>query len=299
MKENHTLIMSNLEHARSIILQACNDVGKQLPKRRMLFFDAPHGMGVHFVPRLLILISGSSVIQYYCDGKTEWHRIQAPTIFYCAKKGMLFSEQRPTAEAVVLSFSYYPDHLRAMLCNYDGIRKPPTERDCFMHADPLPEAGFKLIELIDNLHEEQCDDLIEPLLEVLFRLSVKQIAMPKRLGAPNNKRMSGLWCEINTYLRIHRAEPITRAQLAKVFKVSQGYISRLCRRFGGTALSQLMLEYRLEHAAALLLTTHMTVAEIAYASGFQYPSYFIDRFKRRYHQTPADYRYNHPEGKTP
>lgn len=47
-----------------------------------------------------------------------------------------------------------------------------------------------------------------------------------------------------------------------------------------------LLEARMQHAANKLLTTELSVAEIAYLSGFRKPSYFNQKFKERFQCTP-------------
>lgn len=51
-----------------------------------------------------------------------------------------------------------------------------------------------------------------------------------------------------------------------------------------------LLEARMQHAANKLLTTELSVAEIAYLSGFRKPSYFNQKFKERFQCTPSQYR---------
>ena len=47
---------------------------------------------------------------------------------------------------------------------------------------------------------------------------------------------------------------------------------------------------RLKQAAHLLVSTHLTVSEIFYRTGFNNQSYFFREFKKRYHCAPNEYR---------
>ena len=50
------------------------------------------------------------------------------------------------------------------------------------------------------------------------------------------------------------------------------------------------MAYRLEAAAHLLRTTGQSVTEIAYACGFNSPSYFTEAFRREHGYPPRRFR---------
>jgi AraC-like DNA-binding protein len=58
----------------------------------------------------------------------------------------------------------------------------------------------------------------------------------------------------------------------------------------GETPSDLLRRARLERAAALLGTGTGTVADVAYAAGFQSISYFTRAFQQQYGKTPAAWR---------
>ena len=84
------------------------------------------------------------------------HRIQPSCVL---KQAIIMAAGRSNKNKYkqrMLSFSYYPGYIRAMHVNFDGINQPPTELDVFFHTlEPLPEAGMKLLETIDKMHENQ------------------------------------------------------------------------------------------------------------------------------------------------
>ena len=57
----------------------------------------------------------------------------------------------------------------------------------------------------------------------------------------------------------------------------------------GFAPVDLIKEFRLSHAAELLQTTTLSIAEVAYRSGFKDASYFGKCFRKRYGITPSEY----------
>ena len=74
--------------------------------------------------------------------------------------------------------------------------------------------------------------------------------------------------KINSFLREHCTENISRSDLGKIFEIAPGYVSELCKKHTGISLSDVKLKYQLEHAENLLLNSRLSVDEIAYESGF-------------------------------
>jgi AraC-like DNA-binding protein len=57
----------------------------------------------------------------------------------------------------------------------------------------------------------------------------------------------------------------------------------------GFAPIDLIKEFRLSHAAELLQTTNLSIAEVAFRSGFADASYFGKCFRKRYGLSPREY----------
>ena len=58
----------------------------------------------------------------------------------------------------------------------------------------------------------------------------------------------------------------------------------------GISISDYIANIRLEKAKLMLETGSLTVAEIAYTSGFSSPNYFSTAFKNKYGTPPAAFR---------
>lgn len=253
-----------------------------------MFFNARENMEIHSVPRLLFLLEGTANFSYIENDYIFHDEVSAPCIFYCSNNGYLMNKNKYKQR--MLSFSYYPGYIRAMHVNFDGINQPPTELDVFFHTlEPLPEAGMKLLETIDKMHENQYDTIAEQLLEPLLEMTIKYLETSQ---ATSVKQERPLWSQINTFLREHRSDPLSRSQVAKLFVISPGYLSQLCREYAGKSFSALKLQYQFEYAVNLMFHSRLTIDEIAQQSGFSGSNYFIRRFKRQYGTTPNHYR-NH------
>ena len=272
------------------LLTWCSKAAEKDIPQRMLFFEAEEHGWIHYVPRLLILLEGQSIIKYCRNGKEVSEVIQAPAYFYCARNGRLKTLNYPNK---TLSFSYYPTYIRSMMIDNDGVNPPPMERDIYYHTvKPMSELGVKLIELLDMLHGIHDDESAKELLPILFKLTLRELQASSQ-GQIRHER--GLWDKINTFLREHRNQNISRGRVAKIFQISQSYVSELSKKYTSCSFSGLKLRYQLEHAENLLLKTRLSINEIAEQSGFSCANYFIRRFKNAYGVTPHVYRNNPSE----
>lgn len=87
------------------------------------------------------------------------------------------------------------------------------------------------------------------------------------------------------------AQDWTLASLAAACGMGTTQFSRLCRRLTNDSPVRFLNLARLEAAAQLLRTNPTTsVTDIAFECGFQSSQYFANLFRRRFRQTPTEYR---------
>jgi AraC-like DNA-binding protein len=86
------------------------------------------------------------------------------------------------------------------------------------------------------------------------------------------------------------AEPLDVATLARAARLSPAHFSREFRRVFGESPHQYLLTRRLERAAALLLATDRSVADICVTVGLRSVGSFTTSFRRAYGRTPTEYR---------
>ncbi len=72
--------------------------------------------------------------------------------------------------------------------------------------------------------------------------------------------------------------------------LSANYLSDLLRNLTGQSTQQHIHNFVIEKAKSLLATTNLTVSEIAYQLGFEYPQSFNKLFKNKTNITPLAYR---------
>lgn len=78
--------------------------------------------------------------------------------------------------------------------------------------------------------------------------------------------------------------------LSERFCISPGYLSAAYRKAFGVTISKQIISLRMKHAAELLKTTRLPIADIAENCGFRSLSYFMRTFKKTYGRTPSEYR---------
>ncbi|MGR3502470.1 helix-turn-helix domain-containing protein [Pseudaestuariivita sp.] len=84
--------------------------------------------------------------------------------------------------------------------------------------------------------------------------------------------------------------PRTPAELADALAVTPGHLNRLVRQVTGMTTSQALNDARMRHAAAGLLHTTRTIAEIGQDAGFDDPAHFSRRFKAWCGAAPSEWR---------
>lgn len=88
----------------------------------------------------------------------------------------------------------------------------------------------------------------------------------------------------------HIEEPLEIADIAAHVGLSRRQLERHFTRYLAATPAQFYLDLRITRAHALLNETHLSVAEIAAATGFASASRLAARFRKRYGATPNAYR---------
>ncbi|MGK7393566.1 MAG: hybrid sensor histidine kinase/response regulator transcription factor [Candidatus Cyclobacteriaceae bacterium M3_2C_046] len=81
--------------------------------------------------------------------------------------------------------------------------------------------------------------------------------------------------------------------VGKEMGLSRVQLYRKVKAVLGISVHDYLVDLRLKQAQKLLAETNMTVAEIAYETGFSSPAYFSTAFKNKFGLTPSDYKITH------
>lgn len=92
------------------------------------------------------------------------------------------------------------------------------------------------------------------------------------------------------YCRMHYASPISLQDIAHAGGVSNTYCNKLFHKYTNRTPIESLMRYRTEKAAELLISSSLSMSEIAERTGFSGASYFAEIFKRFYNISPREYR---------
>lgn len=95
--------------------------------------------------------------------------------------------------------------------------------------------------------------------------------------------------EVTDYIKEHHAS-ITIQELTHVFHFQEDYFNRLIKNKTGMTYSEYVQKIRLDKAEQLLLTSDLTIDEIAVSIGYKNKGYFYKIFQERYGMTPYCFR---------
>jgi AraC-like DNA-binding protein len=161
-----------------------------------------------------------------------------------------------------------------------GLTFSPAERARVAALMPeiIATPGLpKLILLLQALHILAHDRRAQPLAGADFHPAF-------------NQRQASRIERVSTWMASHFCEPITLDQAAQVASLTPTAFSRFFRRATNRPFIRFLNELRIRHACRLLLETETSIADIAFASGFENLSNFNRHFQHLLAMTPRQYR---------
>lgn len=96
------------------------------------------------------------------------------------------------------------------------------------------------------------------------------------------------------FIELHFKEHIEQKELAARCGMTPFRFSRLFKQTYGIGFLEFIQRKRMEEAESLLNNSEMPITSIAYAVGFQDPSYFARAFKQHFGCCPSEYRRSEP-----
>ncbi len=95
---------------------------------------------------------------------------------------------------------------------------------------------------------------------------------------------------VESYIQAHFRENINREDVAAIAYITPNYLSKQFRNKKGMNLREYINQIRIEEAKRLLLTTNLSVSEVAGLSGYENISYFSTVFRKHTGMSPIDWR---------
>ena len=143
--------------------------------------------------------------------------------------------------------------------------------------------------ILKPVNYEEFGTCIDNLKISLFERRVSSAAEPEK---QEERVITG----ITRYLQEHLAEEISLSVLAEQFHLNPQYISQLFKSEIGVNFLVYLTNIRMEKAKKLLLSTALSIAEVAEQSGYGDYRVFTKVFKKSEGITPSQYRRDFLEG---
>ena len=95
---------------------------------------------------------------------------------------------------------------------------------------------------------------------------------------------------LNSYFATEHTQLPTVQYIADQLNLSSTYLSDLLKNLTGLTAQQHIHEKLIEKAKELLSTSNLSVSEIAYQLGFEFPQSFNKLFKKKTDLTPLEFK---------
>ncbi|ANA79962.1 AraC family transcriptional regulator [Paenibacillus glucanolyticus] len=175
-----------------------------------------------------------------------------------------------------------------------------TGHDSISHNIELPKQGRipypeQVYQQFESLHLLAT----EPRSTAFWReqtlfIELLQLLDPSR-SDQEQSRVRKVAEQVESYIKMHYREPISNARISADLHFHYNYLTRCMKESHGVTPTEYLLQYRLDQAKRLLLTTRWSMSHIAEHVGFQYPPYFSRRFSARFGLSPLQFRKQYTE----
>lgn len=243
---------------------------------------------------ILFCTGGSLVLSLSCGRKM---RIAANEVLFlaagCALQAAEFPEKHfsgillsweEAALASLCSSDYLPvfdyAQVQELLCECGGcaaIRNSVWAGAAFSALSALPE-------------QERTAYCVFKAAELIYLLCRAGVSPAPAADNGSDLFLISAVQQVHDYMLEHLSAHLTIRFLAEEFHLSQTSLKSCFRRLYGLPIHQYLQQKRLEYAASLLVSTPLSVMEVASSIGYGSVSQFGAAFRRLYHQPPTRYR---------
>lgn len=222
-------------------------------------------------------------------------------LFFIAPRQVLEWDSRAVFEQQGFSINFHEDFLKGtelaqQIKKYGFFSYAANEA---LHLSPKEEkqveaiAAGIAIEYHNNQDEFSKDIIIShlgTLLKYANRFYERQFTNRKELSTDLLAQFNQ---QLETYFESGQLEEKgvpSIELLAEKLSVSQRYLSDTLKKETGKTSTEHLQLYLINEAKNMLLQPHLTVADVAYELGFEYPQYFSRLFKKKEGLSPTAYR---------
>lgn len=285
------------------IFMLFSDIHPFIRYARYLYLDknSQYVLTIPYDARLFFCYSGNSFIQVK---DTVYHMESGCILIIPAGINYLLCTPEHITTYIALNFDYTSDHT--------AQKQPIPPAPAFLYN---PSQRLEYVQFDDNLsfndavYLKDAARLSNRLLKLEQEYSQQSlyyerlssdilteilIECARMLTSPNHNHNNEKIARIINYIHQNYKKNITNQEIGDLLNLHPNYINNIFKRFTGISLHQYILRIRISHAIELLLTSELSIAEIAVNCGFCDIYHFSKSFKKVVGIPPAKYRIDQP-----
>lgn len=244
----------------------------------------------------IVMKDGTNCTSTY--GWREYDFTRGSMNFFAPGQIHAWTENREHANAWGWMLAFHPDFIRKypLGTKIGKLKFFSYETNEALHISDsersMLEGIMQNIESEDKRSiDEHSQDIIVSQLDVLLnyaeRFYTRQFRTRNSVESDILTRFQSI---LHNHFEDNKDKLITANDIASELAMSTHYLSDLLRNITGMNTQQHIHALLIERAKTLLLTTTLSVNEIAFSLGFEYPHYFSRLFKSKTGQTPGEFR---------
>ena len=192
---------------------------------------------------------------------------------------------------------FVPDRdLRARIDDLGQDGAKAEVPDVFAHEDPT--VALLLTSIYQDLSVHHGDTLLQNALHAAIKDAmiaryvegISHEAINRAIRLQNRPMGDPRMARTIDYIEAHLGEALNVGEIAAVAAMSPSHFARAFRATTGEPVWAFVQRRRCERARALLATTRLPIAEVAFQTGFAGQAHLTTSLRRRYGATPGDLR---------
>jgi AraC-like DNA-binding protein len=244
------------------------------------------GLHFHFNPELIIGLKGASSFEFI----QEQFVVEAGAMAIIPggiPHREIVLERKEAFENLVISV--YNETVSIQLQGHAGNGKTCASVTEYFDTSKYQQLAQYLEEIAELSHGNSSDHHLGIKGLLLIYLSTLESAIRRVRSSPPVEKLK--ISQTKRLIQEHMGDShLGVVYLARLLHCSGDYLSNLFHRETGQRLSQHINMERIRAATTMLRTTPLTIAEVAYATGFESQGYFSRVFKQIVLKSPLNYR---------
>ena len=251
----------------------------------------------HYANNLYTISIKKGMTSKLIYGQTEFD-FDDGVLVVTAPKQVISIEKLEKIELTGYKLIFHPDFLQGYplaktIHNYSFFSYS-TNKALFL-SDKEEEIVLNLFKSIEQECANNTDKFsqdvlianIELLLVHIDRYYNRQFLTRKKISNDTLSKMEEI---LNRYFEAEHTQLPTVQYIADQLNLSPTYLSDLLKNLTGLTAQQHIHEKLIEKAKELLSTSNLSVSEIAYQLGFEFPQSFNKLFKKKTNLTPLEFK---------